>query len=204
MFPLASLPLPPREGGMLRQTLRLAAPSPWPFPRRRRERGLLHVGRRALPPLTLTLSPMGRWNCCAPQRHGDFRGCARYLESLTSVNSASTTFSSWVAPGPAEPPPAPPPAAADSAPPPAACACAYITSPSFCDALPSASALASSAAFVASLSFRPDSAPSILSPYSVIDFLTLCTRASSALRDCTASISLRSSSACVSASLTIA
>src|SRR5665213_4524251 len=204
MLPLASLPLPPREGVMSRQTLRAAASRLGPSPGGGGGKGLSRVGRRALPPLTLTLSPMRRGNRCTPQRHGDFRGCALYLESFTSVNSASTTFSSWAAPGPAEPPPAPPPAAADSAPPPAACACAYITSPSFCDALPSASALASSAAFVASLSFRPDSAPSILSPYSVIDFLTLCTRASSALRDCTASISLRSSSACVSASLTIA
>src|SRR5665213_3773858 len=192
MFPLASLPLSTREGGMLRQTLRPAAAYP------------ARAECRASPPPTLTLSPMGRGNCCCPEGRGAFRGRDRYLESFTSVNSASTTFSSWAPPAPAEPPPAPPPAAADSAPPPAACACAYITSPSFCDALPSASALASSAAFVASLSFRPDSAPSILSPYSVIDFLTLCTRASSALRDCTASISLRSSSACVSASLTIA
>src|SRR5665213_1291636 len=165
MFPLASLPLSTREGGMLRQTLRPAAPHP------------ARAERRASPPLTLTLSPMGRGNCCCPEGRADFRGRDRYLESFTSVNSASTTFSSWAPPAPAEPPPAPAPAAADSAPPPAACACAYITSPSFCDALPNASALASSAAFVTSLSFRPDSAsltadsiferssPSILSPY---------------------------------------
>src|SRR5665213_3974038 len=216
MLPLASLPLPPREGVMSRQTLRAAASRLGPSPGGGGGKGLSRVGRRALPPLTLTLSPMRRGNRCTPQRHGDFRGCALYLESFTSVNSASTTFSSWAAPGPAEAPPAPPSAAADSAPPPAACACAYITSPSFCDALPNASALASSAAFVTSLSFRPDSAsltadsiferssPSILSPYSVIDFFTLCTSASSALRDCTVSSSTRSSSACVSASLTIA
>src|SRR3982751_384654 len=79
-----------------------------------------------------------------------------YLRSLTSVYSASTTFSSPALPSPPPPCPAPPP------PPPAApacaCCCAYIASPSFCDAVISASDLACNASFDASLSFSAVSA----------------------------------------------
>ena len=79
----------------------------------------------------------------------------------------------------------------------------------------SASAFASSASFDASFSFSSVSASfsaasmfafssaETLSPYSVSDFFTLCTSASRPLRACTCSSSLRSSSACASASFTI-
>src|SRR6185369_7091309 len=106
-----------------------------------------------------------------------------YLRSLTSVYSASTTFSSPPLPSPPPPcpaPPAPPPAA-----PACACCCAYIASPSFCDAVISASDFACSASFVASLSFsrssasfsadsmRPFSSAPTFSPYSPSDLRTL-------------------------------
>src|SRR5437667_2547819 len=131
-----------------------------------------------------------------------------FFPSLTSVNSASTTFSS---PSPFASLPCPDDVD-DCA---SACALAYIASPSFCDALISACAFASSASLLASFclstssaslsaaSILPFSSAPTLSPYSPSDFLTLCTIASRWLRACTTSSSFLSSSACDSASLTM-
>src|SRR5450755_2939860 len=109
--------------------------------------------------------------------------------SLTSVNSASTTFSSPPPPAPpACSPPLGPCGFADACA--SACDCAYIASPSFCDAAISDCALASIASLLASLSFRsssasfnadsilPFSSAATLSPCSVKDFCTLWTSAS--------------------------
>src|SRR4051812_9491956 len=79
--------------------------------------------------------------------------------SLTSVYSASTTFSS----SPLRPPCCCPPGAAPPGPaalsPPWPCwVCAYITSPSFCAAVASAVAFASRASLSASFCFRSSSA----------------------------------------------
>src|SRR5208282_3079874 len=104
-----------------------------------------------------------------------------YFLSLTSVNSASTTFSSLsLAPLAAPASPAAPWASA--------CVFAYIASPSFCEAvinacafasrasLPASVCLSSSSASFSAASILPFSSPPILSPYSTSDFFTLCTR----------------------------
>src|SRR4029450_7503695 len=96
-----------------------------------------------------------------------------------------------------------------------ACDPAYMISPTFCAALPSVSACASSCSFVASLFLTSSSASltaasilvfssaPIFSPYSPTDFFPLCPNASSWFLDCTTSTCLRSSSACASASFII-